>query len=558
MPDFITQLKKIVKGEIYTDPEALASASVDASIFKVTPSVVIAPKDVNDIKKLVKFVSAHSRTKSLASHPSPLIPRLSLTARSGGTDMTGGPLTDSVVLDFTKHFNRIKKVTNDYAIIEPGVFYRDLEKETDARDVMMPSYPASKGICTVGGMVANNSGGEKTLAYGKTEDYILALKVVFADGNEYEVKPLNKNELAKKIKQKNFEGEVYRKLFTLLKKNQKALSAAKPAVSKNSAGYYLWNVYDSATGTFNLPKLIVGSQGTLGLVTEITFRLIPKKKYYQLAVVFLKDLSSVAEIAQEVLKFKPESFESYDDQTLNVALRFLPDLVKTMKTGLIALAFRFLPEFLMYLRGGMPKLVLMIELTSDDEMELKTRAQALFASLKRFHMPMRLTRSDADAQKYWTVRRESFNLLRHHVQNMQTVPFIDDIIVRPEYLSQFLPRLNAVLEPYRKKMVYTIAGHVGNGNFHIIPLMNLEKPETKALIREISEKVYPLVLEFRGSITGEHNDGLIRTPYLKLMYGERIYKLFEHTKKIFDPQNIFNPGKKVGGDFKYSEGHMKN
>ncbi len=545
--DWLTELKSVVRGEVSADPATLERASTDASIFKVTPLAVIAPKDVNDVKALVKFVSRR-RKPPTSHHLSPKSYVLSLTARSGGTDMTGGPLTDSLVVDFTKHFNRIKKVAREYAVVEPGVFYRDFEKETDARGVMLPSYPASKSICTVGGMVANNSGGEKTLAYGKTEDYVKELKAVFADGNEYTVKSLTKSELAQKIKLTTFEGEIYRKLSALIKKNERAIRAAKPQVSKNSSGYYLWNVVSEDGETFNLPRLIVGSQGTLCLVTEITFRLIPKKKYSRLAVVFLKDLAPIADIAKEVLKYKPESFESYDDQTLNVALKFLPDLVSTTHAGLVALAFRFLPEFFMFLKGGMPKLVLLIELAGDGEHEVNLRAQALLKSLERFGMPMRLARSGPDAEKYWTIRRESFNLLRHHAGGRRTVPFIDDVIVRLEYLPQFLPRLNAILEPYRKEMIYTIAGHVGDGNFHIIPLMDLENPESKRIIPEISEKVYRLVLEFHGSITAEHNDGLIRTPYVKLMYGENMYALFRATKKIFDPLNIFNPGKKVGGD----------
>ena len=156
------------------------------------------------------------------------------------------------------------------------------------------------------------------------------------------------------------------------------------------------------------------------------------------------------------------------------------------------------------------------------------------------------------------MRRESFNLLRKRIKNKQTAPFIDDIIVRPEYLSDFLPRLGAILEPYSEKLIYTIAGHIGNGNFHIIPLMNLDDSETKKIISELMEKVYTLVLTFHGSITAEHNDGLIRSPYLKKMYGERVYELFEGVKKIFDPENIFNPGKKVGSSMEYALSKIKS
>src|SRR3989338_5959455 len=203
--------------------------------------------------------------------------------------MTGGGLTESVVVDVTKHLNKIKAIGKDSAVVEPGVYYRDFEKETLQHDLLLPSYPASKDICTVGGMAANNSGGEKTLAYGKTEDYVMELKAVLSDGKEYLIKPLTKDELDKKLKQTDFEGKIYQKIHQLITRNAEILKNARPKVSKNSAGYYLWNVWDGKH--FDLTKLLVGSQGTLGIITEIKFRLIRPKKYSRLAVIFLKKTS---------------------------------------------------------------------------------------------------------------------------------------------------------------------------------------------------------------------------------------------------------------------------
>lgn len=542
---FIEELKRAIGGDVREDDEALTAASTDASIFRVRPELVVFPKDAEDVKNLVKLVRLR---REAGEH-------VSLTPRAAGTDMSGGPLGESIVVSFTKYFSQIKSVTEDTAVVEPGALYRDLEPQLDRLGVMIPPYPASKGLCSVGGMVANNAGGEKTLAYGKTENYIRELKVVFEDGNEYAVRPLAKSALEKKMREKTFEGELYRAVYELIEENRELITGARPQVSKNSAGYYLWNVWDGKT--FDLTKLIVGSQGTLGIITEITLRLVPRKKHSRLAVMFLRDLAHVAEIAREALAFKPESLESYDDHTLSVAMKFLPDLVRVLKSNIVSLAFQFLPEFFMVLRGGLPKLVLLIELASDDEKELGERLGRLKTALRKHPGTVRVTRSDKEAEKYWTIRRESFNLLRHRVQGMQTVPFVDDVVVRPEYLSEFLPKLNAIFEPYGDKLIYTIAGHVGDGNFHIIPLMKLADPETPRIIREISEKVYPLVLKYHGSITGEHNDGLIRTPYIEAMYGRKVYALFEAVKAIFDPLDMFNPRKKVGADLEYAFSHLK-
>lgn len=542
--DLKDKVKEFFKGDIQDDEETLKTYSRDASIFEVKPRLVVFPKDSEDVENLIKFINEPG------NH------HLSLTARSGGTDMTGGPLNQGIIVEFVKYFNHIKEVGEDFAVTEPGVYYRDFEKETLKHHLLLPTYPASREICTVGGMVANNSGGEKTLVYGKTENYVERLKTVLSDGNEYIFEPLDKKTLDKKLAQNDFEGEVYRKVWQIVSDNQELLQKAKPKVSKNSAGYYLWNVWDGET--FNMCRLLVGSQGTLGINTEIKYKLVKPTAHSKLLVIFLKDkdIANLGEIANKVLEYDPESFESYDDNTLKLAVRFFPDVIKFFKSDLISLLIEFIPEAIMTLVGGMPKMVLMAEFTGDNEEEVHQRTLTCQKHLEEFKLRTRIAKDGNDTKKYWVIRRESFNLLRHHIQGKHTAPFIDDIIVKPEYLPEFLPKLNALLTKY-PKLIYTVAGHVGNGNFHIIPLMNLKEKGAPEIIKKLSEEVYDLVLEYKGSITAEHNDGLIRSPYLKRMYGEKVYKLFEEVKEIFDSKNIFNPGKKVGSSISYSIHHLE-
>jgi len=537
------ELSKIIKGDISDDNSVLEKFSRDASILEVKPELVVAPKGSEDLKNLVKFVSENKEKN----------PKLSLTARSAGTDMSGGPLNESIILDFLKYFNHIKEVGDGYAVTEPGVFYRDFEKATKEKGEIFPSYPASKELCSVGGITSNNSGGEKNPAYGKTENYIMELKVIFSDGNEYTIKPLNKKELDEKMVQNNFEGELYRKIFKLVSENEALLKEAKPKVSKNSAGYYLWNVWDGET--FDLTKLIVGSQGTLALITQIKFRLVPVKKHSKLLVIFLRDMRPLADLVNIILPHKPESVESYDDNTLKLAIRFMPDLIKRIgPKNIFKFLWSFLPEAKLVLSGGFPKLVVLVEFASDDEQEIDKKMKALDNDLKKLKLKTHITKTEDEANKYWTIRRESFALLRKHVHGKHTAPFIDDIIVNPECLPEFLPKLTKILKDYN--FVHTIAGHVGDGNFHIIPLMDLSKKENYEVIPKIIERVFDLVLEYEGSITAEHNDGIIRTPYLRKMFGDEIISLFEETKNIFDPKNIFNPHKKVGTGLKYMVDHI--
>ena len=537
------ELQAILKGEVEDSSEILEEYSKDASLFEVKPRLVVFPKNTEDVKSLVRFVKKHPGEN------------LSLTCRSGGTDMTGGPLTKSIVVDMARYFNNILEIKEHRARVQPGVWYRDFEQEAAKQNLLLPCYPASKDICTLGGMVANNAGGEKTLRYGKTEDYIMELKVVLQDGEEYVVKSLLAQELQAKMALKGFEGEFYQKLYTLVKENDSLLLDAKPKVSKNSAGYYLWNIWNEAT--FDLTKLFVGSQGTLGIITEITFKLVVPKKHSTLLVLFLYNFAPLAKLTNTLLKHKPESLESYDDHTLRFAMSHIPDFVKLLKGSIITLAFQFIPEVLMFFKGGLklPKLVVLAEFTGDSEAEVYQKANAAKKDLAGFKLQMRITKSDKEELKYLTVRRQSFNLLRHHVKGKRAAPFIDDIIVPPEALSEFLPKLRYILSQY-KKIVYTIVGHVGDGNFHIIPLMNLKREENRALIIPLMEQVHKLIFSYGGSMTAEHNDGIIRTPFLEDMFGKEVVDLFSKTKDIFDPQNIFNPGKKTNGDIDFAFSHL--
>src|SRR5581483_11831336 len=275
-------------------------------------------------------------------------------------------------------------------------------------------------------------------------------------------------------------------------------------------------------------------------------RLVPIKPLSKLFVVFMPSLDHLGEIVKDIVSFEPESFESYDDSTMALAVKFMPDMLRTMHLhNFLRLLWSFRPEAWMALSGGFPKLVLLVEFSGDNEKEINRKIDDLEAKIKHYGFKMRRAENEIDSEKYWTIRRESFNLLRQHVKGRRTAPFVDDIIVPPAVMPQFLPKMRKILDDY--KLMYTIAGHAGNGNFHIIPLMDMRDPENVKAIDEVSDKVYDLVLSYGGSITAEHNDGIIRTPYLLKQFGPEVIALFEKAKKAFDQDNIFSPGKKIGG-----------
>lgn len=535
------RLRNVVRGEVTTTPAEIAKYSRDTSIFTLTPEVVVYPKDASDVSTLVAEVQKAKKDGIAAS----------VTARSAGTCMSGGPLTTSVVAVFTKFMNTIIEVGDGYAVTEPGVYYRDFEKATLAHgNQVLPSYPASRELAAMGGIVNNNSGGERTLEYGKTAKYLEEVEVILDDGSRATFTALGPEEVKKKKLLSTREGEIYRDMDALFKEHGAEIQKAKPTVSKNSAGYALWDVMDATTLTMNLAKLICGAQGTLALTTKMKLSLVHQQEHRAMLVIFLSELELLPEIVRTVLPFNPESFESYDDHTFTLAIKLLPQMLAQM--GLIPalrLGLSFIPEALMVLRGGVPKLVLMAEFSEDTAEAALFAAGKAHAALAHLDLSMSIKRTEQEAEKYWKVRRESFSLLRKNAHGLYAAPFIDDFVVHPDSYPEFLPRLNALLAEYKDDFIYTIAGHIGNGNFHIIPLIDMKKPRSHEVILELTPRVYALVIEFGGTTTGEHNDGIIRTPYLPQLFGAPMVALFEKTKDIFDPNNIFNPGKKVHGTF---------
>ncbi len=540
------ELEKLIEGDVSDKNEDIVSHSSDASIFTMQPQLVIYPKNSKDIEKIVQFVNKNKKENS----------NLSITGRSAGTDMSGGTITDSISLDFTRYINQIVTIDENEmsTIIEPGVYFRDFEVLADKKHLLYPAYPASKNLCAFGGMLANNSGGEKSLNFGKTEKYVESLNIVLSDGLEHTFEKLDKPALDKKMKEEGFEGEIFRKMYYLVDRNFDFIKNSKPNVSKISSGYNIWNIWDKQL--FDLSQVFIGSQGTLGMITKAKLRLIKERDKRGLVIIFLENFDHLPNLINEILEFSPESFESFDNYTFKLALKFIFQFSKILGKKAIDMPLEFLPEFLLVLKERkLPKLVLLVEFNEDDLSIVKEKTEKLITHLKKYNnLYYRVAKNESDIEKYFAIRRESFNLLRGKIKNLKAAPFIDDIIVRPQYLPEFLPKLYSILD--EEKLIYTVAGHMGDGNFHIIPLMDLSKKEEKDRIFKIADKVYSLVLEYKGIFSAEHNDGLIRSPYLQMEYGDKIYEIFKEIKNIFDPLNIFNPYKKIGTTKEFSSKYI--
>lgn len=548
--DIKEKLQHAFKGDLETDEQTLEFYSHDASLFELKPQVVGFPKDSEDLQNVVRFVNKNKAE----------IPGLSITPRSRGTDMSGGAIGQSIVLDVSKYLNQLIRVSETEATVQPGMMYKDFEVETLKKGALLPSYPASRDLASVGGMMSNNSGGEKSLEFGKTDNFVTELKMVLADGNEYTVKPITKTELIQKMAQGDYEGNLYKQTFELLEAHYDQIQAAKPQVSKDSTGYHLWNVWNRETGIFDLTKLFVGAQGTLGLISEGTVKLVPKREHSGLLVLFLKDINALGELIPAVLKHNPATFESFDDQTLWLSIKFMPSFLKLLGPArFIRLLINLIPDGLQLLRG-IPKLVLMVEFNGHTEEEVRQKVRALHKELAQKRAVYEIngfeeTPTEGKSEKFWVMRRYSFQLLRSKVKDKHTAPFIDDFIVPPKHLPEFFPQIRAIIKKY--KLFATIAGHMGDGNFHIIPLMKIEDPAERAKLEPCMKEVNELVLKYGGSVSGEHNDGMVRGPWLKDMYGDEVLDIMKQVKHIYDPDKIFNPKKKTDADWDFSFSNIR-
>ena len=338
------------------DRKVLEAYSTDASLFKVMPKWVAFPKNAEDVKELIKI----AREKGL-----------SLTMRAAGSDMGGGPLNTGIVADVTKFMNKVGEIRAEGTAVEPGVFYRDFEPKTLEKDLILPCYTASKSLAALGGMIANNCGGELSLRYGKMENFIVESKWVFADGNEYIIKP------------GVIDNEYSRKVFELVKSNYKLLEKAKPKVAKNSAGYYLWNVCPSTSfgvkeENFDLNKLLVGSQGTLGVLTQATLRLVPVKKHHDLIVLFFNSWDELPKVVNAILPHEPQSLETFDKETIKLGIRFMSEIAEKVHSNLLSFATKFLPEAWIGLKmGGLPELVVLVEVAEVSEEEVRIKREKI-------------------------------------------------------------------------------------------------------------------------------------------------------------------------------------
>lgn len=511
-------LQEHLSGEVMVSADARKYFSTDGSVFQVTPSIIVYPRNENDVRKTTRF------TWQLAERGR-IVP---LTARGSGTDQAGAALGQGIMMVFPAHMNRILELDgkSGNVTVEPGINYGKLQQTLQTHGRFLPPFPSSIEYSTIGGAVANNAGGEKTIKYGSTRNYVLGLRVVLANGEVMETRRLSRRELNKKLGLATFEGEIYRNMDTLIEENRQLIEQSVLGVTKNSAGYALADV-KRKDGSFDLTPLIVGSQGTLGVITEVTLGTEAYNPSTTLIAAFFDDLQVAEQVVLELrdLPDIPSALEMVDENLLNFLHEHNPNQLK----GIIEPPFH--------------KLVILIEFDNSSERTQRRLSRKAVKILDKYQISYRLETEPAEKEQLWKIRHSAAAVIAHTEGNTKALPIIEDGIVPVEKVQQYIKGIYEIFSRYNLRSA--LWGHAGNANIHMQPFLDLSQVGDRQKVFKIIDDYYRMVIAMGGSTSGEHSDGRLRAPYLRDLYGDETYGLFQKTKQIFDPYGTLNPGVKM-------------
>lgn len=512
-------LQEHVIGEVMTGADARRYFATDASIFTLAPAIIVYPRNENDVRKTARF------TWQLAERGR-IIP---ITARGLGTDQSGAALGSGIMLVFPAHMHKILEYDgkSGQVTVEPGINFGKLQQTLNTHNRFLPTYPASMEYSTIGGAIANNAGGERSLKYGSTREYVKRMRVVLANGEVIETRRLSRRELNKKLGLNSMEGEIYRQIDTLIEENKDLLKKAVLPVTKNAAGYALADV-KRKDGSFDLTPLLVGSQGTLAIVTEATMLTEPHNPATTLIMANVDDLNVAQEIIAELKKLShmPAAIEMVDGHLLAYVNAHNPALLK----GVIDPPFK--------------KLLLFIEYDNATDRIQKRMSKKTTKLLNKYDVTYKVETDNEQKEQLWKLRQATASIISQDVSGAKPLPLIEDGVVPTERFGEFLEGVYQLFNSHR--LPIAVWGHAGNANLHIQPLLDLGQLGDRQRMFKLLEDYYALIMRLEGSTTGEHGDGRLRAPYLEKLYGTEVYGLFRKVKEIFDPYGTMNPGVKIG------------
>ena len=485
-------LQRVAKGEVLHDNWSRKIYSVDSSNYTLTPLAAVHPSSEIDLENICQYCFLNN---------------IPITPRGAATGLLGQCLSDGVILDFTKHMNRITEIEENYVVVQPGLVKGVLDKELSKKAKFFPPDPASGNYCTIGGMIANNSSGAHALGYGNTIDFLQEVNVVYSDGSTGFAS----------YKKNKFDGRMS-KLLKILSPSIDLIQEKYPKVTKNSCGYRLDAVINSQR--FSPQKVFAASEGTLGLVTSARLKILDIPLFQYLLVLSFENLLSAVSAVPIILEFRPVALEMLDH---------------TAFSSITSATAQY---------SNYTGCLLFLEFAGDNLNSVERKVRFCKNKLLDRCNILEVASDEVSRTKIWAARKNALNyVLKLTVGSRKAIGLIEDTVINPNLLSYYTRYLLQMYLNYR--MDYVIYGHVGNGNLHTRPFVDTNGKNQVELMKHIATQVFKTVITLGGTITGEHGDGLARAKYIQSVYGKEIFSMFKIIKKLFDPTYIMNPGKKI-------------
>ncbi len=509
-------LQEHLAGEVLTSESARNYFSTDASVFEVRPKIIVYPRNTSDVRKTNRFSWQLAERGKI----------LPVTARGKGSDVSGAAIGEGIVLVFPAHMNRLIELdtSKGFARVQPGIIYKNIQNTLHTHGQFLPPYPASLDYSTIGGSIANNTSGEKSIKYGATDAFVRELDVVLANGELIHTLRLSKRELNRKKGLTTFEGEVYRQLDGLITDNWDKIQKFSIKVTKNATGYNLKDV-KRKDGSFDLTPLFVGSQGTLGVVTQATMTTAKYNPNTTLISAHFNDLKSAKEAILKLVDMGVSALEMVDKHLLQFVHEHNPQQLKDL------------------VEEPFPEVLLLIEFDDINDRKQKKGVKKAIKALSGLAKEYSVARDEHEREMLWKIRHSVAAIKWHDHDNKRAVPIIEDGIVPKEKFTEYIKGIRDLFEKY--KLDVAIWGHAGDANLHVEPFLDLSKVGDRQKVFKIMDDYYELVIGLGGSTSGEHNDGRLRGAFLPALYGDDIYELFKKVKKVLDPYGTMNPGVKV-------------
>lgn len=498
---------------VRVDAGSRALYATDASIYEIEPLAVATPRNVGEVRACVRFAARK---------------RIPIIARGAGTGLAGESLGRALILDLTTHFNKIEyDAAKRCVTVGPGVVLDELNAALKAHGVYFPVDPSSSSRCTLGGMIANNTSGARSLRFGDTRTNLISVQVILADGTETQTEAVTfgSREHSRKQNESGLAGAIYSSLPALLNERATLIAQRTPTTERNSCGYALNAAL--LDGVFDFAKLVCGSQGTLGIVTEAVFRVWPLPRSVGMCVVYFESLADAAASIETIREQKPLCCELMDDSLMKLGRKAKPELAHLLPANARAM--------------------LVIEMDGESDADVLARLavlKAAFTAVK--HIALALVPNQVEQTTIWSIRNAATPLLFQRTDLLQPTAFVEDAAVLPEKLGAYLARAETIFSKHG--IEWSAYAHAGAGEVHIRPMMHLRDPKHAALLEPIASEMHQAVWDCGGVISGEHGDGLARTQFLERQFGSELFGLFKRVKIICDPQGILNPDKKISND----------